>query len=143
MNVHKNARLTPQGRLLLVRRISEAGWRVADAATAAGISERQSYRWLARYRSGGAAALAETLNPLNTTWPGDPAAWDGLVTSDVISSAAVRGQPGPGPPGLRCRLRASGLAWRRERRSVVPGSRAAWRPRSPGGSREPRRALGY
>ena len=59
MNVHKNARLTPQGRLLLVRRIDEEGWRIADAANAAGISERQSYRWLARYRSGGAAALAD------------------------------------------------------------------------------------
>jgi L-alanine-DL-glutamate epimerase-like enolase superfamily enzyme len=30
MNVHKNARLTRQGRLLLVRRITEEGWRVAD-----------------------------------------------------------------------------------------------------------------
>jgi hypothetical protein len=26
MNIHKNARLTPQGRLLLVERITEAGW---------------------------------------------------------------------------------------------------------------------
>jgi transposase len=59
MKVHKNARLTPQGRHLLARRITEEGWRIADAATAAGISERQSYRWLARYRSGGTAALAE------------------------------------------------------------------------------------
>ena len=59
MKVHKNARLTPQGRHLLVRRITEEGWRIADAATAAGISERQSYRWLARYRSGGTAALAD------------------------------------------------------------------------------------
>src|SRR6202011_1758791 len=59
MKVHKNARMTPQGRHLLVRRITEEGWRIADAATAAGISERQSYRWLARYRSGGTAALAD------------------------------------------------------------------------------------
>jgi hypothetical protein len=33
---------------LLVRRITEEGWRGAGAANAAGISERQSYRWLAR-----------------------------------------------------------------------------------------------
>jgi transposase InsO family protein len=59
MNVHKNARLTPQGRYLLVRRVTEEGWSVADAAKAVGISQRQSYRWLARYRSGGAAALAD------------------------------------------------------------------------------------
>jgi hypothetical protein len=47
MNIHKNARLTPQGRLLLVKRIEEAGWSVVPAAQAAGISVRQSYRWLA------------------------------------------------------------------------------------------------
>ena len=59
MNIHKNARLTPQGRVLLVRRITEKGWRIVEAASAAGISVRQSYRWLARYRGGGAAALAD------------------------------------------------------------------------------------
>jgi hypothetical protein len=57
--VHKNARLTPHGRLLLVRQIIEEGWRIADEVQAAGISERQSYRWLARYRRGSAAALAD------------------------------------------------------------------------------------
>ena len=59
MNIHKNARLTPQGRLLLVERITEAGWSVAQAAQAAGISVRQSYRWLARYRAAGAAGLGD------------------------------------------------------------------------------------
>ena len=43
MNIHQNARLTPQGRLLLVERITEAGWSVVQAAQAAGISVRQSY----------------------------------------------------------------------------------------------------
>jgi leucine-zipper of insertion element IS481 len=42
--VPKNARLTPQGRALLVRRIHAEGWRVGDAA-AAGISERTAFRW--------------------------------------------------------------------------------------------------
>ena len=32
MNIHQNARLTPQGRLLLVERITEAGWSVVQAA---------------------------------------------------------------------------------------------------------------
>ena len=59
MNIHKNARLTPPGRLLLVQRVDDGGWGLAGAAIAAGISERQSYRWLARYRSDGAAALAD------------------------------------------------------------------------------------
>lgn len=51
MNMHKNARLTPSGRVLLVERI-EAGWTVKQASTAAGISERMAYRWLGRYRCG-------------------------------------------------------------------------------------------
>jgi transposase InsO family protein len=57
MNIHKNARMTVHGRALLVSRICEERWRVADAARAAGVSERVAYKWLARYRAGGAAAL--------------------------------------------------------------------------------------
>jgi transposase InsO family protein len=59
MNMHKNARLTPQGRLLLVQRITDQSWTVGSAAGAAGLSERQAYRWLARYRAGGSAALVD------------------------------------------------------------------------------------
>jgi len=51
--------LTPRGRLLLVERITEAGWSVVQAAQAAGISVRQSYRWQARYRAEGPASLAD------------------------------------------------------------------------------------
>ena len=57
MNIHKNARMTTHGRALLVNRILNERWRVADAAKAAGVSERVAYKWLARYRTGGAAAL--------------------------------------------------------------------------------------
>lgn len=59
MNVHKNARMTVHGRLLLVQRVGAVGWRVVDAAAAAGVSERTAYTWLARYRAGGAPALHE------------------------------------------------------------------------------------
>jgi transposase InsO family protein len=59
MNMHKNARLTPQGRLLLVQRVTDHGWTVGAAAYAAGLSQRQAYRWLARYRAGGTAALID------------------------------------------------------------------------------------
>jgi transposase InsO family protein len=58
MNIHKNARMTVHGRVLLVERV-EAGWRVADAARSAGISERTAYKWLGRFRAGGAAALSD------------------------------------------------------------------------------------
>ena len=44
-NIRKNARLTPQGRLLFVERITEAAWSVVQTAQAGGISVRQSYRW--------------------------------------------------------------------------------------------------
>ena len=57
MNVHQNARMTVHGRLLLVERVREDGWRVGEAARAAGVSERTAYIWLARYRAGGAPAL--------------------------------------------------------------------------------------
>jgi len=40
MNIHKNARLTAQGRHLLVRRVEELGWRMVEAVKAAGISQR-------------------------------------------------------------------------------------------------------
>jgi transposase InsO family protein len=51
MNVHKNARLTPNGRVLMVQRI-EAGWPVGRAAEASGLSERTAHRWLRRWRAG-------------------------------------------------------------------------------------------
>lgn len=59
MNTHKNARMTVHGRALLVKRIEEEGWAVAEAANAAGVSERTGYKWLARYRAGGEPALAD------------------------------------------------------------------------------------
>jgi transposase InsO family protein len=59
MNMHQNARLLPRGRLLLVQRVTEDGWTVRSAAAAAGLSQRQAYRWLARHRAGGTAALRD------------------------------------------------------------------------------------
>lgn len=59
MNIHENARSTPHSRAILVERISTCGWRVADAARAAGFSERTAYKWLRRFRDGGAASLRD------------------------------------------------------------------------------------
>ncbi len=59
MNVHKNARMTVRGRALLVERTGEHGWPVAQAASAAGVSQRTAHKWLARYRTGGEAALGD------------------------------------------------------------------------------------
>ncbi|CAN7375802.1 IS481 family transposase [Phenylobacterium sp. LjRoot225] len=52
MNVHKNARLTPRGRALMVSRIVDEGWSVAAAAEAAGVSVRTARKWVGRRRRG-------------------------------------------------------------------------------------------
>lgn len=57
MQVHRNAKTTPKGRALLVARVTECGWTMARAATAAGVSERTGYKWLARYRTEGRAGF--------------------------------------------------------------------------------------
>ena len=58
MKLHANARSCPKSRRLLVDRI-EAGWSVVEAAEAAGITDRSARRWLARWRSEGAAGLLD------------------------------------------------------------------------------------
>ena len=57
MNVHKNARLTPRGRAVMVSRIQDEGWPVRRAAEASGVSVRTAYRWLGRHRLGGERRL--------------------------------------------------------------------------------------
>jgi transposase InsO family protein len=52
MKIHGNARLTPLGRTLMCERVRHEGWTVADAAEAAGCSERTAYRWLERFDAG-------------------------------------------------------------------------------------------
>lgn len=52
MRLHANARLTPFQRSLLCERVRDEHWTVADAAEAAGCSERTAYRWLARHDAG-------------------------------------------------------------------------------------------
>ena len=57
MNIHKNARTTPQSRALMIHRVMVQRWTVHAVATAMGISERTVYKWLARYRAGGLPGL--------------------------------------------------------------------------------------
>jgi transposase InsO family protein len=57
MLVHARAPLSPIGRRRVVDRVVVEGWSVTAAAAAAAVSERSVYRWLARYRAGGAAGL--------------------------------------------------------------------------------------
>jgi transposase InsO family protein len=56
---HRRARLTPFGRLLIVQRVDELGWTVAETAKAAGVSRSTAHKWVRRYRSEGEAGLAD------------------------------------------------------------------------------------
>jgi len=59
VDIHKNARLTPQSRALLVGRVIRDGWTVAEATHAAGVSERTGWKWLRRFRDEGIAGLRD------------------------------------------------------------------------------------
>ena len=59
MHSHPLARLTPISRERLIRRHLEEGVPLKALAAQAGISLRSAYKWLARFRDGGVAALAD------------------------------------------------------------------------------------
>ncbi len=56
--MHRNAPLTPEGRLRLCERI-EGGWPVAHAAESMGISRDRAYVWWRRYQEEGVAGLED------------------------------------------------------------------------------------
>ncbi len=58
MNIHKNARLTPYGRELIVRQI-ESGQTPEAAARAAGVCPRTVHKWLARFKAEGIEGLKD------------------------------------------------------------------------------------
>jgi transposase len=73
MHTHANARLTQRGRLRLVSQHLKHHRSLTELAAEAGISLRCAYKWLARYRSGGAAALADRRSVSRTQrWTLDP-----------------------------------------------------------------------
>ena len=107
MNVHKNARLTPSGRVLLVERI-ERGWPVGDAAAASGVSGRTAYEWLRRYRCGDRQLNDRSSAPHNCPHQ--------LTAEQIAQVERLRRQPGLASPLLTCRLipgwRSCCVAWR-------------------------------
>jgi transposase InsO family protein len=66
MKIHANARLSPNGRRLLIDRIERDGWTVQAAAEAAGLSERSARKWLARWRAEGPDGLLDRSSAPNT-----------------------------------------------------------------------------
>jgi transposase len=59
MKLHANAPFGPKGRLTMVRRVIEQEWSLAEAAEAAGVSERTCSKWVARYRAEGELGLQD------------------------------------------------------------------------------------
>jgi transposase InsO family protein len=56
-NPHQNARMTPLGRVEMIRRIVEEKRPVREVASGFGISERTARKWLARWKHEGRAGL--------------------------------------------------------------------------------------
>jgi len=56
---HARAKLTPQGRLLLVTRVLELGWSVPMAAEAQGCSPATGYKWIRRFLAEGSGGLQD------------------------------------------------------------------------------------
>lgn len=56
--MHRNAPLTPEGRLRLCRLIEE-GWTIASAAESMRISRQTAHKWWRRYQAGGRLALED------------------------------------------------------------------------------------
>ena len=58
MNIHKNARLTPRGREVLISRLKR-GEHPQDVGAAMGVSASTVYKWRRRYRAEGLAGLLD------------------------------------------------------------------------------------
>ena len=86
MKLHRNAKTTPHMRALLVDRIRHQQWTPATAASAAGISVRSAYKWLARHRGGGVAALED-----RTSRPhGQPRRTSPAMTARIVAARYER-----------------------------------------------------
>jgi transposase InsO family protein len=59
MKLHRNARTCPKSRKLLVERILDLGWSLAEAAMAAGVSERTARKWVGRFKAEGERGLLD------------------------------------------------------------------------------------
>jgi transposase InsO family protein len=79
MNVHSSARFTRAGRVLLVERVTQEHWSVAEAAEAAGVSPRTAYKWLHRFEDEGPAGLLDRTSRPKRSPTKVPAGWQAQV----------------------------------------------------------------
>ena len=104
MKLHKNARLTPQGRRLMVRRIEEQdwkGWRCGSGGRA--VCPPPPHHWLGRDRAGGERMLCDRSSPpapplaASTTSAPDPAPRAPTARPSASSRPACANGPTPAP----------------------------------------------
>lgn len=87
---HANARLTPHGRLLLARRVIDDRRPVAHVAKELGVSRKTAHHWVNRYRTEGAAGMADrTSRPRTHPTRTDP------VTEARVLTARTELRAGP------------------------------------------------
>lgn len=92
MNVHSSARFTRAGRALLVQRITQEHWSVAEAAEAAGVSPRTAYKWLHRFEAEGPAGLLDRSSRPNVSPFKISESWQRLILElrrHRMSAAAI------------------------------------------------------
>jgi transposase InsO family protein len=79
MNAHKNARTTPFGRAVMVRRVREEGWSVAAVAATFEISPRTVRKWLARFGGEGEPGLQNRSSAPHLIANRLPAPWLAMI----------------------------------------------------------------
>jgi transposase InsO family protein len=79
MNAHKNARTTPFGRAVMIRRVLQEGWSVTAAAGSFEVSTRTVRKWLARFRREGRAGLENRSSAPHLVANKLPAPWLAMI----------------------------------------------------------------
>jgi len=113
MNAHSGARSCPASRVLLVQRILEQGWPVAQAAAAAGLSVRSVFKWLQRYRAQGAAGLADRSSRPHRMPRATPSEWQQVILElrqARLTGARIATQLGRPRSTVALILKRAGLA---------------------------------
>jgi transposase InsO family protein len=78
---HPRAKLTPEGRLLVVKRVTEYGWTPAQTAEALGVSRATVYKWLRRYTEEGTTGLLDRTSRPHRS----PRALPGYRVEEILS----------------------------------------------------------
>lgn len=125
MNIHENARLTPQGRAQVVQRV-EDGERVRVVARAVGVTDRTIRKWVTRWRTAPAQGLADrSSRPHHSPRATPPAIVDQIVAlrRQRWTGVQIAARVGVSRATVGRLLRARGLARLRALEPAAPVQR--------------------